>query len=352
MADTVHKTAHIIADPPAAAVPQVLRDRSDLAFIAVERTRMPMVVSDPRLPDNPIVLANKAFLDLGGYSAEEVLGRNCRFLQGPETDPAVVEEVARAICDEQEITVELLNYRKDGSAFWNELFISPVHDDAGRLLYFFSSSKDISNRRQARELEVEEHRLLREVDHRAKNALALVQGIVRLTRSDSVEAYAQSVQARVDALARAHSLLAAQRWRGVSLARLIQIEAEPFGTKRILLDGPDIELAAEQVQPLGLILHEMLANAAQHGALSARNGTVSIGWMRQEANRLALEWRETGGPPPPLERLPSFGSTLIGATIERQLDGRVSFDWKPTGLESRLEFVLRAPREAPKPEEA
>ena len=344
MSDIDHKAGRIIADRPAAAMPQVLGDRRDLAFIAVERTRMPMVVSDPRLPDNPIVLANKAFLDLGGYSAEEVLGRNCRFLQGPDTDRAQVERIARAICDEQEITVELLNYRKDGSVFWNELFISPVHDDAGRLLYFFASSKDISNRRQARDLEVEEHRLLREVDHRAKNALALVQGIVRLTRSDSIEAYSRSVQARVDALARAHSLLAAQRWRGVPLERLIQVEAEPFGTKRVLLDGPNIDLAAEQVQPLGLILHEMLANAAQHGALSVRSGTVSIAWTAPQSNRLEMHWREAGGPPPARERRPSFGSTLIGATIERQLEGRVSYDWPASGLESRLVFLLRPAR--------
>jgi len=353
LSDTAHKAAHIVVDPPAAAVARVLGDRRELALISMERARMPMVVTDPRLSDNPIVLANQSFLDLGGYSGEEVLGRNCRFLQGPDTDRGDVERLARAIRDEEEITVELLNYRKDGSTFWNELFVSPVHDDAGRLLYFFSSSKDISKRRQARELESEEHRLLREVDHRAKNALALVQGIVRLSRSDSVEAYAQSVQARVDALARAHSLLAAQRWRGVPLERLIQVEAEPFGTKRILLDGPDVQLAAEQVQPLGLVLHEMLANAAQHGALSARSGTVSIGWTQQDSNRLEMRWREAGGPPPPQERRPSFGSTLIGATIERQLEGRISFDWLPTGLESRLEFVLRAPREAPpKPADA
>jgi len=105
-------------DRPAAASQQVLPDRSKLALVAVERTRMPMVVTDPRQLDNPIVLANKAFLDLTGYSAGEVLGRNCRFLQGKGTSLAVVGEIRRAITEESELEIEILNYRKDGSAFW------------------------------------------------------------------------------------------------------------------------------------------------------------------------------------------------------------------------------------------
>jgi PAS domain S-box-containing protein len=340
LAEVVERAEHLTEEPPAAASPQAMADRRELAFVAVERTRMPMVVTDPRQPDNPIVLANQAFLDLSGYSADEVIGRNCRFMQGPRTDPRQVAKIREALAAERDATIELLNYRKDGSTFWNELFISPVHDDEGRLAYNFSSSKDISKRRQALDLEAEEYRLLREVDHRAKNALALVQGIVRLSRSEDAAAYAQAVQSRVEALARAHSLLSALRWRNVPLARLVESEAEPFGGRRILADGPAVELAAEQVQPLGLILHEMLSNATQHGALSAAEGRVVIRWWAEESG-LVLEWRETGGPPPPEERVPSFGSTLIKATVERQLEGRVAFDWKRTGLEGRFEIPLR-----------
>lgn len=84
-------------DPPAAATKQGLVDRRELCLIAVERTRMPMVVSDPRQPDNPIVLANQAFLDLTGYTAEEVVGRNCRFLQGEDTCRVAVAEVRAAV---------------------------------------------------------------------------------------------------------------------------------------------------------------------------------------------------------------------------------------------------------------
>jgi PAS domain S-box-containing protein len=335
----VRRANHLSPDEPAAASPQALADRRELAFIAMERTRMPMVVTDPRQADNPIVLANHAFLDLSGYAPDEVIGRNCRFMQGPQTDAGKVSELRDAIAAEQEATVELLNYRKDGSTFWNELFISPVHDDQGNLLYFFSSSKDISKRRQARDLEAEEYRLLREVDHRAKNALALVQGIVRLSRSDDAEAYARAVQARVEALARAHSLLSNLRWRSVPLASLVEVETERYPNRRISSGGPSLELSAEQVQPFGLVLQEMLSNAAEHGALSSPSGTVAIHW-RQEGELLVLDWRESGGPPPPASPEPSFGATLIKATIERQLDGRVTFDWAATGLVSRIEVPL------------
>lgn len=116
---------------------------------ALELTRQPMVVTDPRLPDNPIVFANRAFLALTGYSADEVLGRNCLFLQGPDTDPAALALVRSAVADQREVKVSLLNYRKDGGSFWNELYLSPVFDEAGELLNFFSSQVDVTSARQA-----------------------------------------------------------------------------------------------------------------------------------------------------------------------------------------------------------
>lgn len=112
---------------------------------ALERTRQAMVVTDPRLPDNPIVFANRAFLALTGYEAGEVLGRNCRFLQGPETDPAAVAKVRAAVAERREVEVALLNYRKDGTTFWNALRLSPVLDERGTLINFFASQVDVSH---------------------------------------------------------------------------------------------------------------------------------------------------------------------------------------------------------------
>ncbi|MCC4595955.1 histidine kinase famiy protein [Xanthomonas campestris pv. phormiicola] len=121
--------------------------RSDIFFAAVETTRMPMIVTDPRQADNPIVFVNRAFVDMTGYSSEELLGNNCRFLQGPDTDRDTVDSVRDAIAARNEVAVEILNYRKDGSSFWNALFISPVYNEHGELVYFFGSQLDVSRRR-------------------------------------------------------------------------------------------------------------------------------------------------------------------------------------------------------------
>lgn len=108
-----------------------------------------MLVTDPRQPDNPIVFANRAFISMSGYEPEELIGHNCRFLQGPSTDKASVAAIREAITLESQIQIEILNYRKDGSSFWNALFISPVYDAAGSLIYFFASQLNVSRRRDA-----------------------------------------------------------------------------------------------------------------------------------------------------------------------------------------------------------
>lgn len=156
--------------------------RHDIFFAAVKTTRMPMTVTDPRQPDNPIVFCNDAFTFMTGYEEEEILGSNCRFLQGPETDRSVVAQVAAAIEKEQEIAVEVLNYRKNGSTFWNALFVSPVYDAAGEVVYFFGSQLDISRRREAEDALHEAQKmeavgkLTGGIAHDFNNLLQVIQG--------------------------------------------------------------------------------------------------------------------------------------------------------------------------------
>lgn len=123
--------------------------RHDIFFAAVETTRMPMTVTDPHQPDNPIIFCNAAFEKMTGYKMDEIVGRNCRFLQGEETDRGVIDQVRDAITKREEVAVEVLNYRKNGSTFWNALFVSPVFGEAGELLFFFGSQLDISRRKEA-----------------------------------------------------------------------------------------------------------------------------------------------------------------------------------------------------------
>ena len=126
-------------------------DSNSIFFAAVKTTRMPMIVTDPNRADNPIVFANPAFMNMTGYSWKELIGQNCRLLQGAETDPDTVNELRRAIQRREETAVEILNYKKNGAAFWNALFMSPVFDSNDKLIYYFGSQLDVTRRRDAEE---------------------------------------------------------------------------------------------------------------------------------------------------------------------------------------------------------
>lgn len=142
---------------------------SDPFASAVRATRMPMLITDPNLPDNPIVFANDAFLRLTGYSRQEVIGRNCRFLQGPETDPADVARLRDAIARRAQIELDLINHRKDGSRFYNRVLISPVFDEDGHLTYFFASQFDVTlEKDRLVRLQQEHAKLEMEVERRTR----------------------------------------------------------------------------------------------------------------------------------------------------------------------------------------
>ncbi|MGI4952907.1 MAG: ATP-binding protein [Janthinobacterium lividum] len=121
----------------------------DVFFAAVQMSRMPMILTDPHRTDDPIVFCNRAFERLTGYSQDEILGRNCRFLQGADTDQDTIARIRAGIARQEDVHEEVFNYRKDGSGFWNALFISPVFDPRGNLIYFFASQLDVTRRHEA-----------------------------------------------------------------------------------------------------------------------------------------------------------------------------------------------------------
>ncbi|WP_128080014.1 HWE histidine kinase domain-containing protein [Roseicella frigidaeris] len=203
--------------------------------------------------------------------------------------------------------------------------------------------------RAAAKREAEEHLvlLLREVDHRAKNALAVALSLIRLAPRDvTPAAFATAAEGRITAMARAHALLARGAWTGAELRALAESEL-PAHMGKVRLSGPPARLSAEAVQPVAMLLHELATNAAKHGALSVPGGEVCIAWEFLPADQaLRLTWTERGGPGldgPPARR--SFGIRLVTQLAERQLGARLALDWDPAGLRATL--TLPAARAAP-----
>lgn len=221
----------------------------------------------------------------------------------------------------------------------------PAEEEPSSACVLFS---DITEKRRAEDAQ---RILMREVDHRAKNALAVAQALVRLTRpGDSHEDFVGALEGRIAALARAHTLLARSHWRGALLRGILEEELEPYRARRgehIILEGPPVTLDPYAAQPLGMVVHELATNAAKHGALSVPEGHLTIRWRLDPSERQALiiDWAESAGPAvtPPQRR--GFGSDLIAASVTSQLAGTVDFDWSASGLRVRLSVPLTSVRE-------
>ena len=205
---------------------------------------------------------------------------------------------------------------------------------------------DITDRKDA-----EEHQALlaREVDHRARNALALVQSIVRLTRSDTVKSYIAAVEGRIGALARAHTLLAQSRWQGTDLARLVDEELRTVSHQRRPKDrhrrAGGAARARHGPDPCARLAW-LSTNAAKYGGLSQASGQLDVTWDLQP-DRLVLSWTEQGGPAVEPPAFAGFGVRVISASIERQLAGEAQFKWRPEGLHCSLS-VPRGEKIGPK----
>jgi PAS domain S-box-containing protein len=228
--------------------------------------------------------------------------------------------------------------RPNGDLRWCIGTAAASVDGAGRVVRISGVTIDVTDRKEAEE---RQSLLAREVDHRARNALAVIQSIIRLTRAKSVDEYVLAIEGRIKALARAHTLLSDSRWHGADLATLVADELAPYRAgDKIDFSGPGISLQPATAQGLALALHELATNAAKHGALSSLTGKVSLNWQLRP-DVLMLQWAENGGPQisPPAAR--SFGLRVIRASIEQQLGGEASFDWNARGLRCSLSIPRR-----------
>jgi PAS domain S-box-containing protein len=228
--------------------------------------------------------------------------------------------------------------RPNGELRWCLGTAAATVDSQGRVTRISGVTMDITDRKRAEERQAF---LAREVDHRARNVLAVVQSMLRLTKADTTEAYVAAVEGRINALSRAHMLLSECRWEGADLRRLVDEELDPYrnlDASAVVAEGPGLLLDSRRAQTVALVLHELATNAAKHGALVLSSGRIKLSW-RQQGSFLVLEWSESGGPKVYIPSSRGYGMRVISASIE-QLGGEVKFDWQVEGLRCVLSLPL------------
>jgi len=239
--------------------------------------------------------------------------------------------------------IEYRIIRSGGEVRWIEKRNFITYGGDGRPRRVAGVTIDVTERKRVEE---QQRVLLSELDHRVKNALATVSAVVSHSRqgSRSVAAFATALDGRVQSMARTHELLSASRWQGISVAELVRRELAPYATSgNTEINGPEVILRAEAGQVMAMVLHELATNAAKYGALSTRDGRVSIRWgLRPNGHsrsHLVLEWREVGGPTVVAPGNSGFGTSTIRDVIPYELGGTVDLSFAPEGVRCRVELL-------------
>jgi two-component sensor histidine kinase len=212
-----------------------------------------------------------------------------------------------------------------------------LRNEVGDVVGLTCASVDVTERKEG---EAHLRLLLRELTHRSKNLLAVIQAMARQTarHTGSVETFLTQFGARLQALAASHDLLIRESWYGASLGELVRSQLGVYLdglAAQVSIEGPAIAIKPEAAQNLGLALHELAVNAAKFGALSVPSGRVAITWSRLEnvdGSALELDWRETLGPKVKARRRKGFGSMVIERNLARALDAKVELEFDPDGL--------------------
>jgi PAS domain S-box-containing protein len=306
--------------------------------VAAETTRMPMVFTNAKEPDHPIIYANDAFLKLTGYDRDELLAQSFSFLLADPADRHAMEQVEVAFAGKEDCAD--IRYRhKDGSTFFATIFVNPVKDKSGKTYEHFLSLVDTTKHERAREHAA---MLIDELNHRVKNILATVQSIVAqaVRNSPDPEVVRESIESRIAALSRSHDLLGREKWDGAGLHDLVDQALDPFGvaggrTERFTVKGDNIRLTPKATLALGIAFHELATNAVKYGAFSNEAGTIAIEWAveaRENGRWLSLRWRERGGPAVAAPSRKGFGSRVIEEGLAHELGGEVSLDYLSAGI--------------------
>jgi PAS domain S-box-containing protein len=244
---------------------------------------------------------------------------------------------------EKESNIEYRIVRSDGEMRWVERRSSVSYDGDGRPTRVVGVSIDVTERKGAEE---RQRILVAELDHRVKNALATVSSVVSHTGSGnrSVTHFVAALEGRLRSMAATHELLGACCWQGVSLKEIVRRELAPYAAHNNSdVSGTEVVLRAEAGQAMAMVLHELATNAAKYGALSTKQGRVSVQWdhglkSRGHPSSLVLEWRESGGPPVVAPKSSGYGTSTIRDLVPYEFGGRVDLLFAPEGIRCRVEL--------------
>ena len=344
--------------------------RADPFSAAIRSSRMAMVIVDANQPDLPIIFANDSFLRLTGYERDEVTGRNCRFLQGPDTDPEAVAKIRVALRDNLDIAIDILNYRKDGSSYWNSLYLSPVFDEEGVTQYFFSSQFDSTERKQhefsaaalqqdlenlvmSRTSELEQalqrsNLLLHEVDHRVKNNLQMISAMLMLQSmsitDDRIRKTLREMLERVDALGMVHKRLyqsgdavsfdVSEFTREIANNLLVASGRDDIDLK---LETETVNIRADSAASIALIINETITNALKHAFPSGQRGSLRVK-VQPVSDKCQICVHDDGvGMIDRSETKSNFGKTLV-ETLVKQL--KANIEWLPSSVGTHVRITM------------
>jgi PAS domain S-box-containing protein len=321
----------VVAETPASGWLAAIVESSDDAIIS-------------NTLDGIITSWNPAAQRLFGYCPEEVIGRPISILAPPDRENEMPANLQRIRRGEKVDRYETVRRRKDGSLVDISLTVSPIRDEAGRIVGASKIARDITARRRAEE---RQQLLSAELSHRVKNLFAVVQVLAERSASKAMSA-AECIQAfrgRLQALNVAHNALIAENWNWASLASLVQTALEPYLGEgdRIRLHIQDLRLNPEFALTLALGLNELATNAVKYGALASPGGRITL-TAHVEAggsgDEFRLLWQEDGGPSVAAPARAGFGTAMLSQAIEYQHHGKVELDWRKEGLICRLTLPI------------
>ncbi|KAA9007043.1 PAS domain-containing protein [Histidinibacterium aquaticum] len=299
---------------------------------ALTKAPFAMVITDPSRDDNPIVYVNDAFTDVTGYSRAAAIGRNCRFLQGTETQEDALQDIRDAVGRGDQITTDIRNYRADGTPFWNRLMIAPLTDDGGKVRYFLGVQMALPESGEkppairSRELDS----ALSEIQHRVKNHLSMIVGMIRVqARTSSAREEFETLSHRIEALQLLYEEMSEAVKSGASndnpvslgsyLSRVANAIAHLDGRRgvRVNIDADAITIPFEDATRLGLITSEIMTNAMQHAFVGRDQGIVEMRLKELSNGTVRVQVSDDGIGIPEETDWPSEGS--LGGRIVQQL---------------------------------